>query len=72
MGAAVKIKSDDQLFAVDTDGVTCSQVMYVVLRRVCRRLDNFEGDSKHSQTSTKPILSVFCRELTLSFVSLQA
>ena len=39
LGSQFKIEPTDQLFCVDSDGITCSQVMHVLLRRVCRRID---------------------------------
>jgi len=43
LGCQFKIEPTDQLYCVDSDGITCSQVMHVLLRRVCRRIDDFEG-----------------------------
>jgi hypothetical protein len=43
VGTKVLIEDHDHVFPVDSHGITCSQVMHVVLRRVTRRIDGFQG-----------------------------
>merc|ERR1711924_577424 len=43
IGTKVTVRADDHLFPVDSNGITCSQVMHVVLRRGTRRWSGFKG-----------------------------
>jgi len=43
IGTKFAVQPHDHLYAVDSHGITCSQVMHVVLRRVTRRIQNDKG-----------------------------
>jgi len=56
-GTKFRLRANDHLYPVDRHGVTCSQVMYCMLRRVTRRVEGFNGvvQLPHATEKLEPV-----------------